>query len=141
MSKEEDDEIVQTAHDRFKLVEDFEADFRKLYIEDVKFCNADSDNKYQWPSEMTRSRELDSRPCLTINKTRQHVLMIQNEIKQDMPAIKISPTSGDATADAAQVFMGIARYIEYNSNAADAYSKAMMSQVQGGIGYWRVTTD
>jgi len=141
MSKEDDDSIVQTAHDRFKLVKDYEADFRVLYVDDVKFCNADSDNKFQWPAAMTQSRELDARPCLTINKTRQHALMIQNEIKQNLPAIKISPVGGDATVDAASVFMGLARYIEYNSNAADAYSTAMMHQVQGGIGYWRVVTD
>lgn len=141
MSRETDAEIVQEAHERFKREEDFEAAFWTLYVDDVKFCNADSDNKFQWPSAMTQSRELDARPCLTINKTRQHVLMIQNEIKQNMPAIKISPVAGDATVDAAGVFMGLARAIEYNSNASSIYSKAVSHAIQGGIGYWRVATD
>lgn len=141
MSKEDDAAIVQEAQERFKREEDFEADFWTLYVDDVKFCNADSDNKFQWPSAMTQSRELDARPCLTINKTRQHVLMIQNEIKQNMPAIKISPVSGQATVDAASVFMGLARAIEYNSNASSIYSKAVSQAIQGGIGYWRVATD
>lgn len=142
MSKSDADaETVKEAQERFKRCADFEADFRKLFIEDLRFCNADSDNKYQWPTQLSRSRDLDARPCLTINKTRQHALMIQNEIKQNLPQVKISPTGGDASYDSAQVYNGIIRYIEYNSNAIDAYDTAMTHQVQGGIGYWRVTTD
>lgn len=137
----DDEEIIARAKDRFKECEDFEADFRKLFVDDLKFCNADSDNKYQWPDALSKSRELDSRPCLTINKTRQHALMIQNEIKQNMPSVQISATGGDASNDSAKVFDGLVRYIEYNSNASDAYDSAMMNQVQGGLGYWRVTTD
>ena len=136
-----DEEIVKEAQERFKRCADFESDFRKLFVEDLKFCNADSDNKYQWPTALSRSREIDARPCLTINKTRQHALMIQNEIKQNLPAVKISATGGVATYDSAQVFAGIVRYIEYNSNATDAYDTAMTFQVQGGLGYWRISTD
>lgn len=138
---EKDAEIIQEAKDRFKRAEEWEATFRGLFVADVKFCNADSDNMYQWPNELRQSRARDSRPSLTINKTRQHVLMVQNEIKQNLPAIKISPTGGDASYDSSQVFAGVARHIEYNSNAADAYDNAMTYQVQGGIGYWRVCTD
>lgn len=136
-----DEEIVQEAQERYKRCAEFEAEFRMLFVEDLKFCNADSDNKYQWPTALSRSREIDARPCLTINKTRQHALMIQNEIKQNLPAVKISPTGGTATYDSSQVYAGVVRAIEYNSNAADAYDTAMTFQVQGGIGYWRVCTD
>jgi len=135
-----DEEIIQEAQERFKRCEDFEADFRTLFVADVKFCNADSDNMYQWPNELRQSRARDSRPSLTINKTRQHALMVQNEIKENLPAVKISPTGGTASYDSAQVYAGVVRHIEYNSNAAGAYANAMTYQVQGGIGYWRVTT-
>ena len=138
---DKDEDIIREAKDRFKRAEDWEGTFRGLFVDDVKFCNADSDNMYQWPNELRQSRSRDSRPSLTINKTRQHVLMVQNEIKQNLPAIKISPTGGDASYDSSQVFAGVARHIEYISNAADAYDNAMTYQVQGGIGYWRVCTD
>lgn len=138
---DKDQEIIQEAKERFKRAETWESRFRTLFVEDVKFCNADSDNMYQWPNELRQSRARDARPSLTINKTRQHVLMVQNEIKQNLPAIKISPTGGDASYDSSQVFAGVARHIEYISNAADAYDNAMTYQVQGGIGYWRVCTD
>jgi hypothetical protein len=139
--KDEDEDIIQEAKDRFKRCEDFESEFRSRFVEDIKFCNADSDNMFQWPNELRQSRARDSRPSLTINKTRQHVLMVQNEIKQNLPAVKISPTGGSASYDSSQVYAGVVRHIEYNSNAADAYDNAMTYQVQGGIGYWRITTD
>jgi hypothetical protein len=135
-----DEEIIQEAQERFKRCEDFEATFRNLFVADIKFCNADSDNMYQWPNELRQSRARDSRPSLTINKTRQHALMVQNEIKENLPAVKISPTGGNASYDSAQVYAGVVRHIEYNSNAAGAYANAMTYQVQGGIGYWRITT-
>lgn len=138
---DKDADIIQEAQERFKRCEDFESIFRGLFVQDVKFCNADSDNMYQWPNELRQSRARDSRPSLTINKTRQHVLMVQNEIKENLPAVKISPTGGKASYESAQVYAGVVRHIEYNSNAASAYANAMTYQVQGGIGYWRVCTD
>lgn len=140
-NKAKDEEIIKEAQERFKRCEDFESLFRNRFVEDIKFCNADSDNMYQWPNELRQSRARDSRPSLTINKTRQHVLMVQNEIKENLPAVKISPTGGDASYESAQVYAGVVRHIEYNSNAASAYANAMTYQIQGGIGYWRVCTD
>lgn len=136
-----DEDIVREAHERFKLAMDFESDFRKLFVEDLQFCNADSDNGYQWPSEMSKERQADSRPCLTINKTRQHVLLITNEARQNKPSVKVQATGGDATYESAQVFEGVVRHIEYISSAQDAYDTALDHQVQGGVGYWRVMTD
>ena len=60
---------------RFDVCAAVENDCRLRFIEDIKFCNADADNLYQW-DEMTRNARgygtSDERPCLTINKTRQH---------------------------------------------------------------------
>lgn len=55
--------------------------------------------------------------------------------------MKISPTGGGATKDAADVFEGIVRHIEYISNAQSAYDTATEFQVEAGIGYWRIVTD
>lgn len=135
------DDIVREAHERFKRCLDFESDFRALFVDDLRFCNADSDNGYQWPNDLRKAREIDARPCLTINKTRQHVLLITNDAKQNKPSVKVQATGGDATYESAQVYEGVVRHIEYISSAQDAYDTALEHQVQGGIGYWRVVTD
>lgn len=136
-----DQEILTEAKARFQRCQDFESDFRKLFVDDIKFCNADSDNGYQWPEAMRRQRDKDARPCLTINKTRQHALMVINEAKENKPSVRVSAVGGDASYDSAQVYEGVIRHIEYQSNAADAYDTALEFQVKGGIGYWRVVTE
>lgn len=136
-----DDRIIAEAQRRFKNCEEWEGRARKLFLEDIKFSNADSDNGYQWPNEIRRNRDIDERPCLTINKTRQHNLQIINDAKQNKPRAAVRPVGNGATFDAAQVFEGIFRHIEYISNATVAYDTATSFQVQGGIGYWRIVTD
>jgi hypothetical protein len=136
-----DDKIIAEAKRRFKQCEEWESRARKLFLEDIKFANADSDNGYQWPNEVRRNRDIDERPCLTINKTRQHNLQIINDCKQNKPRCKVNPVGNGATYEASQVYEGIFRHIEYISNATVAYDTATSFQVAGGIGYWRVVTD
>lgn len=136
-----DERIVAEAQRRFKVCEEWESRARKLFLEDVKFSNADSDNGYQWPNEIRRNRDVDERPCLTINKTRQHNLQIINDAKQNKPRCAVRPVGNGATFEAAQIFEGIFRHIEYISNATVAYDTATSFQVEGGIGYWRIVTD
>lgn len=136
-----DEEIVIEARARFKLCEDFESEFRMLFTEDLKFVKADSDNGYQWPEKMRTQRTDDAKPCLTINKTRVHALMVINEAKENRPSVKVNAVGGDASYDSAQVYEGVVRHIEYQSNATDAYDTALEFQVYTGIGYWRVMTE
>src|SRR5207344_2872137 len=82
-----------------------------------------------------------NRPCLTYNYVRQHLLQIINDTRQNKSQIKVTPTGGRASYEAAQVFAGIIRRIEYQSKAVDAYSTASYHQVETGIGYVRVDTD
>ena len=136
-----DERVIAEAQRRFKTCEEWESRARKLFLEDIKFANADSDNGYQWPNEIRRNRDVDERPCLTINKTREHNLQIINDAKQNKPRCTVRPVGNGATYEASQVFEGIFRHIEYISNASVAYDTATSFQVQGGIGYWRVVTD
>jgi hypothetical protein len=90
---------------------------------------------------MRNRRTEDAKPCLTINKTRQHALMVINEAKENKPSVRVSAVGGEASYESAQVFEGVIRHIEYQSNASDAYDTALEFQVEAGIGYWRVVTD
>lgn len=136
-----DQKIVEEACTRFKRCEDWESTARTRYLEDIRFSNADSDNGWHWPSDVKQSREAEKRPMLTVNKTRQYNLNILNEAKQNKPSIEVRPVGNRATVQGANVMEGIIRHIEYQSNAHDAYDHAGTTQVQGGIGYWRVLTE
>jgi hypothetical protein len=81
------------------------------------------------------------RPTLSYNQVRQHNLQVINDSRQNKSQIKVTPVGGHASYEAAQVFSGIIRRIEYVSKAVDAYSTATYHQVESGIGYVRVETD
>jgi hypothetical protein len=135
------DPIVKEAKDRFARCEEAESEFRKLFVEDIKFANGDPDNNWQWPDRIRQSRDGDARPCLTINKVRQHNLQIINDAKQNKPSIKTLPIDGKADVQIAKILDGIMRHVEYNSHAEIAYDTATEFAVQAGLGYWRVITD
>jgi hypothetical protein len=107
----------------------------------MKFLFADSDNQEQWNPAVRARRQLEGQPMLTINKTHTHWLHVVNQAKSNRPSISVHPTGNQATYDAAQIFGGIIRHIEYASDAQTAYAIACETQVGGGIGYWRIVTD
>jgi len=136
-----DDEIIVEAQRRFRACEEWEATARSNFDYDYKFANADSVNMYQWDSWVVGDRIANDRPCLTINKTKQHNLQIVNDGKQNKPGVNIRPVGDTASFEAAQIFQEVVRHIEYISNAETIYDSASEFQVDAGIGYWRVVTD
>lgn len=137
----EDQKIVREAHKRLDRGLEIEAIARQNLIHDVKFGVGDARNGYQWDDDMRRARDVDARPSLTINKTEQHCLQIVNDARQNKAGIKVRPVGDEATYEAAQIYEGIIRHIEYQSNAQAAYDTATWWQVFGGLGYFRVLTD
>jgi hypothetical protein len=136
-----DDDILKAMKEEFRYCEGWEGVARKRLVEDVKFGMGDTYNMYQWPAPVQQNREVDNKPMLTFNKTQVHCLQIINDQRQNEVSIKFRPTGGGATQAASDIYEGIARHIEYQSNAKSAYDSAFWWAVFGGCGYWRVTTD
>ena len=134
--KSPDQEILATARERFKLAAEAESDLRKDALDDLEFRSG-----RQWPDAVKVERELDARPCLTINRIPQFVRQITNDQRQNRPAIKVHPVDDQADIETAKIFQGLVRHIEYNSHADTAYDTAFDGAVSGGFGYWRVVTD
>jgi hypothetical protein len=134
-----DAETIREAKTRFDRCEAWERQWRERALFDIKFANGDSQNMWQWDTNVRTER--GSRPSLTYNQVRQHNLQVVNDARQNKAQIKVTPTGGRASYEAAQVFSGIIRRIEYTSKAVDAYSTATYHQVESGMGYVRVETD
>lgn len=137
----EDEEIVDACHKRFAKCEDYESETRKRWKEDLRFANGDPDNGYQWEESRRKQRELEKRPCLTINKVKQHNRQITNEARKNKPSVRVYPVDDGADKKTAEIFNGIIRHVEANSNADTAYDTAAEFAVDAGLGYWRITTD
>lgn len=127
---------IEEAKQFLKLSADAESTNRQEGMDDLKFSAGD-----QWPVEIQNSRNLESRPCLTINKIDAYCRQIANQQRQQRPRIKVDPINDQADYKIAEVIQGICRHIEVNSSADDAYDTAFDFAVRMGWGYWRVVTD
>lgn len=137
----EETKLIEQAKKRFKICQDWEAHARVLLEYDYKFANGDTHNKYQWDSDIITSRELEDKPCLTVNKTKVHNLLVINDAKQNKPGVRIRPVGENASYEGAQIYQELIYHIEYISSAENVYDNATTWQVEAGIGYWRVITD
>ena len=130
------DPRIQDAIKFLKLVGEADSNNRREGLQDLKFAAGD-----QWPVEIQNSRNIEARPCLTINKLDPYIRQVTNQQRQQRPRIKVHPVNNEGDLKIAQVIEGITRHIEVNSNADTAYDTAFDYAVRMGWGYWRVITD
>lgn len=131
-----DDKIVETARKRFKRCIEAEDENRKKALEDLKFLAGD-----QWPADVAQQRSNDKRPCLTINTVPTLTHQVSNDLRQNRPAINISPVGMVADKEGAKAFAGMINGIERDCQADIAYDTAISSAVNIGFGYCRVITE
>ena len=109
---------------------------RKAFEDDIDFALLEN----QWPDQVRKDRELEGRPCLTVNKLAAMGRQIVNDARRNKPGITVHPVDSEADPDTAEVLNGIIRNIEQSSNAEVAYDTALESAVFGGFGYFRINT-
>ena len=131
-----DDEILRQAREAFELAADAEAENRRDALDDLRFARLGE----QWPAAIQRERELDGRPCLTINRLPAFIRQVVNDARQNKPAIVVHPVDDRADPATAEVFNGLIRHIEQSSDAEVAYDTALDFAVTGGFGYFRINT-
>jgi len=130
------DSRIDEAKKFLRMANDADTMNRQEALEDLKFVGGD-----QWPVELQNSRNLESRPVLTINKLDGYCRQVVNQIRQQRPRPKVHGMNSDADEKTAEVIQGIIRHIEANSNADDAYDQAVDYAVRMGWGYIRLRTD
>ena len=128
------DPIIEEAKQFLKLANDADTMNRQEALEDLKFASGGD----QWPVDLQNSRNLESRPVLTINKLDGYCRQVTNQQRQQRPRIRVHATNTVEDAADAKVVQGIIRHIEVNSNADNAYDNAYNYAVRMGWGYLRV---
>src|ERR1043166_2569968 len=114
-----DEAILALARKRFKLCVDAEDKRRKAMLADKKFADGE-----QWDATAKADREANGDPCLTIDLLTPQIKQIKNQQRAMRPARTGAPRGGGARPEIAEVFQGIIRHIEANSDADDAYDRA-----------------
>lgn len=131
-----DDDILAEAREAFRLAADAEAENRREALDDLRFGRLGE----QWPERIRRERELEGRPCLTVNRIPSFIRQVVNDARQNKPAIAVHPVDDAADPETAQVFAGLIRHIESSSDSEAAYDTALDFAVSCGFGYFRINT-
>jgi len=131
------DDLLSQGKRAFQRCQDAESDNRLTALADIRFSQLGE----QWPAEILKQRQMEKRPCLTINKLKAFIRQVVNDARQNKPSIKVHPVDDFADPKTAEIINGLIRNIEYTSNADVAYDTGVEASVSGGFGYWRVTLD
>ena len=132
----DEDEIIRDATRRFDECYQSDLQNREEALDDLEFLVGE-----QWPDNVKSSREGDNRPILTINRMPQFLRQVTGDIRRTNPAIKVMPADGEADKDVAEIYEGLTRHIEHQSDATSIYEQAAESAAACGIGWFRVTTN
>lgn len=127
--------VIKECVENLNLAVEAESQNRAQAILDLKFAAGD-----QWPANIQVARELEHRPCLTINKTDSFVRQAVNNMREQRPRIQVHAVADGADKQKADILAGLMRHIQVNSNADTAYDTAADFQVRMGWGYWRVAS-
>lgn len=136
-ARSDDDGLLAEVREYVRRVEGVDSQDRSEAIDDLLFVRGDG----QWPEAIKFQRQLDGRPCLTVNKLPTFLHQVTNDQRQNKPSIKVHPVDSGADPEVAEVLQGMIRHIEYDSNASVAYDTAVNSAAACGRGFFRLVTD
>ena len=128
--------VIKLALERFELVQEAESATRRDSLDDLKFSTGQ-----QWPLDIQSQRNIDKRPCLTMDQMQQSIRIVCNEYRQSRPSINVNPVGSEADVDTAEILQGLVRHIEVQSDAEQAYDWCHECVVRVGFGSWRIVTD
>jgi hypothetical protein len=132
---DQDDDFISLAKKRFRQAQEDEHDIRQEAEKDLKFVSGD-----QWDEQLKQDRVAARRPVLTFNRLPTYVQQVANEARQNKAQAKFAPSDNEATEETAEIFEGIARQIQYASDANIAHETALDYSVAGSFGFFRYLT-
>jgi hypothetical protein len=131
-------DFMATARKRFAAAAEDERELRVKFVQDLKLASPDGDD--QWDPQIKLQREMAGRPAMAFPRCHTFVQQVSNEARQNKPQVKFAPRL-DADKDTAEVYEGLARFIQYESNAQIAYETAIEYSAGGSFGYYRFLTE
>jgi len=132
-----DETLIEKSLKRFKITADAESESRRQALEDLRF----SIGTGQWDEAVKANREIEGKPCLTINRAPAFLRQYTGEERQHRPAMLVSPVGNGADVDTAKIHQGVLRHIEVVSNADVTYDNSYDMMMRIGWCPWRVKED
>lgn len=121
---------------RYRDAADADAPNRDATLEDFRWYASE-----QWEQQVEQQRRAAGKPTLTMNRLPMFVRQVINEVRLKPPAVKVRPGDSRATPDLAEIFTGLIRNVEQQSQAEIAYTRALEHAAIGGMGHFRIQTE
>lgn len=137
-TKLSDEKLLATARKQFEAAYEEEKELRAGFVSDLKFASPDGEE--QWDPRVKQQREAAGRPAMSFPRCHTFVQQVSNEARQNKPQIKFAQSDA-GNKEAAEIMEGLARYIQYTSDAQIAYDTAIEYSAGGSFGYYRILTD
>lgn len=137
-NEQSQDEFLAQARKRFRAAAEDEKELRSKFISDLRFASPDGDD--QWDAQVKMQREQAGRPAMSFPRCHTFVQQVSNEARQNKPQVKFTPRL-DGDKDTAEIYEGLARFIQYESSAQVAYETAIEYSAGASFGYYRFITD
>lgn len=129
------DEFTALMVERAEKAFTFDTEQRRRCVSDMKFAFVSG---MQWDEHLTKKRR--NRPCYEFNRIRQLIRRVTGQQLKNKPNIKVRATE-DNDVDTAEIYNGLIKNIEVQSNAEEAYDTAFQWACGGGFGVIRVVSE
>lgn len=133
----EDEELIAKSLKRFKITADSESESRRQALEDLRF----SIGTGQWDEAVKSNREIEGKPCLTVNRAPAFLRQYTGEERQHRPSMMVSPVGAGADVETAKIHQGVLRHIEVASVADVTYDNSYEMMMRIGWCPWRIKVD
>lgn len=132
-----DQDLITKSLKRFQITSDAESESRRQGLEDLKF----SIGTGQWDEAVKSNREIEGKPCLTINRAPAFLRHYTGEERQHRPSMMVAPVGSGADVEVAKIHQGVLRHVEVASVAEYVYDESYDMMMRIGWCPWRVKTD
>jgi hypothetical protein len=125
------DELLKQAREHWEecSTDEAEVENRIRGREDARFAAG-----LQWDERTKHERDIVRRPALVFNRMPGFLHQVENEVRRNKIAIKISPVDAGIDQDTAAVDQGLIRQIQYNSEADTDLHAAFVEACRSGLG-------
>lgn len=134
------DDLITKARECFKLAVDSDSRQREQEREDLRFQVPEE----QWTEQARNERRggvgTPARPMVSVTQLDAPLRLMLAQARAARLGINVHPISEDANEDTAEVYQGLYRRIERDSNANDGRLWAFDRSLKCGRGYYRVLT-
>ena len=129
--------LIETSLRRFEITAESESESRKQGLDDLKF----SIGTGQWDEAIKSIREIEGKPCLTINRAPSLLRQYTGDERQHRPSMLVNPVGSGADQEVAKIHQGVLRHIEVASLADVTYDDSYDWMMRTGWCPWRIKTD